>query len=184
MVGILSGYSGGSYGIAQNHLGRIQMAQKTGWIRPKRFLWSPSRAVSENSKSLHSLIFGLFESDEDGIACDEDGALDEHAVGGEQVQHFLVGHGFQFVLQAHLPVEHAGGVEEFLHGQTALFLPIGELLCSGILFLDVAQFIGNVVVFEPGLRLAAGRAFGIADEKHGDSSVWIWAVVKHQTPTA
>ena len=106
----------------------------------------------------------LLEAHQDGVAVDEDGALDQHAVGGQQMQLLLPGHSGQLVLQTQIPVDPAAGVEEFLQLQPAFLLPAGQLLGRGVLLLDMAGGEVQGVVGQPFLRLLAGGAGRVFDE--------------------
>ena len=58
--------------------------------------------------------FGFFKARGDAFWGDEDGAFDEHAVGGQQLVHLLIGHVRQAVFELHFFIEHSAGIEETL----------------------------------------------------------------------
>lgn len=112
----------------------------------------------------------FFESHEHETVTDQQGTFDQHAIGRKQVEHFILGHRGQFFFQSHGLVEKTACVEEFLHGQSALFMPCGELCVCGTIGFDVPKFIGDALRIEPVLCLLTGGTFGIADKLQHDIS--------------
>ena len=76
--------------------------------------------------------FPFFESQKDpAVVQKQDGPLDQHAILGQQIVLGLFIHFTQLVLQPHFLIELAAGVEEFFQRQTALLVPLLQLLGVG-----------------------------------------------------
>jgi poly(A) polymerase len=100
----------------------------------------PSKGFVELDRcGLLPLIFP--ESHQHLVTTDEDGTLDQHTVGGQQLQLLFLSHGGQLLFQIHGFVEKAGGIEKLLQGQSADVLPQLQLPITGIAKLNVAVFV-------------------------------------------
>ena len=106
----------------------------------------------------------LLKAHQNCIPGDDDGPLDQHAVGGQQSELLLPGHGGELVLQPQVLVDQTAGVEELLQLQAALLLPEGKLLGGGILLLDVPGGEFQTLALKPGFGLLAGGAAGIFEK--------------------
>ena len=113
---------------------------------------------------------GFLEAHEDKIVPYQQRALDQHTVCGEELQHLVLAHLWQLVLQLHGLIQQAAGVEKFLQRQSTALVPCSQLVISRVLQLDVAEIVGNVVFVQPLSRLLAGGAFGVANKGHGSRS--------------
>ena len=65
----------------------------------------------------------LVETGQDEVFANYEGAFDQHAVGSEESELFVFGHLWKLILEVHLLVEHAAGVEELLERQSAFSVP-------------------------------------------------------------
>lgn len=97
-------------------------------------------------ENLKSLVFLFPEADEDEVLTDEEGALDEHTIGGEEGKHFVFGHCGEFFFEAQGFVEKTTCVEEAFQGQSAFAVPFCEFVKGGVILLDVTQDIGDAVI--------------------------------------
>ena len=113
--------------------------------------------------------FGFAEAGQGGGVGDEQGALDEHAVGGQQGELLILGHLRQAGGQGELAVFHAAGVEEAAQGEPAEAMPLTQLGFGGAVFSDVAGREGDRLLFEPEASLAACAARRVFKKKgsHG-----------------
>ena len=109
---------------------------------------------------------GFLETGDDGVGSDQQGALYEHAVGGEQGVLLVFGHLGQLLRQLHLAVEHAARVEEALEGQPAPLVPCTQFVGGGIVFHDVPVGVGHAVCVQPLLSLLAGGALRVFQEQN------------------
>ena len=108
----------------------------------------------------------LFKSHQDKVLANQQGALDQHTVCGQELDHLLLAHAGQLVLQGHGLIEQAAGVEKFLQGEAAALMPCGQLLGSRVVQLDVPEVIGDLVVIQPLFGLLAGGALGVTEKDH------------------
>ena len=109
---------------------------------------------------------GLPEACQDKRIAYQQRTLDQHTVRGQKLQHCILAHIGQLVLQTHGLVEQAAGIEKFLQRQSAALMPCGQLVIGGVFQLDVPKDIVDVVFVQPFFRLLAGGAFGIAEKDH------------------
>lgn len=92
---------------------------------------------------------------------EEEGAFDEFAVLGEEVDGFGLGHFGEFVFEFELAVLHSGGVEEFAQVVGLVFEHLFELGFGRWVFGDVDGFVGDVVGVEKFEGFSASAAFGV-----------------------
>lgn len=110
---------------------------------------------------------GLLEAHQNEIAAHQQRSLHQHPIRGQKLQHLLLAHARQLVLQPHGLIQQPAGVEKSLQRQPAALMPRSQLLIAGVLLLDVPQLIADVVLIQPLLRLLAGTSLGIANKNHG-----------------
>ena len=104
----------------------------------------------------------LFEADKDEGITDKDGAFYEHAVGGKQGEHLVLGHLGKLILEVEGFIEQTTRIEKFSYWQPAFSVPLSELVERGIAQLYIAELVFNSVIVEPLFCLLAGCTFGVA----------------------
>jgi hypothetical protein len=93
-------------------------------------------------------------------------SLDEHAVSCEQIEHLIVGHIAEFVLESHVSVQHAAGVEELSERFTAGCVPFSQFTSRWVINLYISAVIADSLFIQPLLRFFACTAFRITYKKH------------------
>ena len=108
----------------------------------------------------------LLEANEHEVLAHQQRALDQHTIRGQELQHLLLAHPGQPVLQPHGFIQQPAGVEKFLQRQSAALVPPGKLLIGGIFQLDIAKLVGNLILVQPFSCLLAGGTFGVANQSN------------------
>ena len=127
------------------------------------FAACPPRVSAQPGRPL-----GLSEAHQHEVLPYQNGALDQHTVGGQQGELLILAHAGQLVLQGQGLVLQAAGVEKTLEGQAAEGVPAAQLRLGGVLGLDVPHLSGQAPGLQPRLGLLAGGALGVTDKQHGN----------------
>jgi hypothetical protein len=103
----------------------------------------------------------VFKTNETDFVGKNEGAFDEFAVLGEEIDGFGICHCGEFVFEIKFAILLAGRVEEFLEVAVEVFEHGAQLGFGGWLFGDVDRCVGDILCLEEFECLAAGAAIGV-----------------------